>query len=178
MPHKKEYWKERLVVFGRSYCHCSVLFLNTVATDLFSLLIAQELNYRVSPYNRALELSATSSLQHHCTRQVIIVQKLCKWADTSNCLWTQHWAQASNVMLPLNWRLLLCLKFKPGLKCFTGLSYGAQNQALYWLNANTPEISMQCFIYLSLLLKRVTGNKLCLHFPNIQVPSRNQSWVL
>lgn len=73
MPHKKEYWKERLVVFGKSYCHCSVLFLNTVATDLFSLLIPQELNYRVSPYNRALELSATSSLQHHCTRQVIIV---------------------------------------------------------------------------------------------------------
>lgn len=65
-------------MFGRSYSHCSVLFLNIVVPDSFSHLIPQELNYTVSLCNRALELSAASPLQHHFIRQVITVQNLCK----------------------------------------------------------------------------------------------------
>lgn len=151
-------------MFGTSYSHCSVLFLNIVVTGSFNLLIPQELN-SASPCNRSLESISTSSLQHHLTGQVITAQNLCKWADTGDCLWTPHWTQPSkpliHVMFPLYLKLPPYLTFKPRLKCSTGLCFRAQNQTLEWLNANTPEIFMQCLPSLTPLLKWVAGTKLC-----------------
>lgn len=164
---KRKLETEDWLTFGTSYSQCSALFLNNVVTDSISLLILQELN-SVNPCNRSLESSATSSLQHHFTGQVITVQDLCKWASTGNCLWTPHWTQPSKTLIhaifPLNLKLPPWLKLKSRLKSSTGLGCWAQNQTLEQLNASTPEISMQRFLSLTPLLKRVAGTKLCCIF--------------
>lgn len=179
---KRSIGRRDWLMFGRSYSHCSVLFLNIVVTDSFSLLIPQELNYTVSPYNKALELSsATSSLQHHFTRQVIIVQNLCKWADTSNCLWTQHWAQSAKPLLmwcsPWTEHCFCAWSLNPGLN--VPQDWATEHRTKHGDGSTQTCQRFPCsFLYLTPLLKWVTGNKICLYFPNIQVPSRNQSWVL
>lgn len=77
--------------------------------------------------------------------------------------WTPQGTQPSktltHVIFPLNLKMPPCFKFKPRLKCSTGLGCRAQNQALGWLKANTPEISMQSLLSLTPLLKRVAGTK-------------------
>lgn len=83
MLHKKAE-RRNWVMLGRFFSHCSDLFLHTAVTDSFILWLLRNVTM-LSVHIIVSELSAaTSSPQHHLTRQTAIVQYLCTWADASS----------------------------------------------------------------------------------------------